>query len=247
VYGEDLGQQGWRTPAEEIDIAAHLRVGPESRVLDVACGAGGPSLALALRSGCRLTGVDVEAGAIAYAVAQAAARELAGRTTFTALDCGGPLPFADESFDAILCVDAINHLPDRFGTVGEWGRLLRPGGRLVFIDPMVVTGAVAKDELDIRASLGFTLLVPPGLDEKAIAAAGLVLLGCEDRTAATATIAGRWHAIREQRAALLEREEGQDWYRNRQRFLATTAALAASRRLSRFLYVAEKPRPGPIT
>ena len=45
------------------------------------------------------------------------------------------------------------------------------------------------------------------------------------------------------RVARLEREEGADWFVRRQRFLATTAELAASRRLSRFLYLAEKPEP----
>jgi hypothetical protein len=40
----------------------------------------------------------------------------------------------------------------------------------------------------------------------------------------------------------LQREEGADWFEQRQRFLAITAELAGSRRLSRFFYVAEKPR-----
>src|SRR3954447_13061957 len=93
-------------------------------------------------------------------------------------DCGASLPFGDGSFDAVLCIDAIGHLPDRFGTLAEWARLLRPGGRLVFTDPAVLTGAVAKGELDVRA-IGFFLVVPPGLDEAAIQAAGLNLTRCE--------------------------------------------------------------------
>jgi hypothetical protein len=41
VYGEDLGQTGWRTAAEQAEIAHYLRLGPDSRVLDIACGPGG--------------------------------------------------------------------------------------------------------------------------------------------------------------------------------------------------------------
>jgi SAM-dependent methyltransferase len=246
VYGDDAGQQGWRTPDEDAEIAEKLRLGPESDVLDVACGSGGPSLALALRTGCRLTGFDVEGAAIAHAQAQAAIRGLAGRATFAVLDCCAPLPRSDESFDAILCVDAINHLPDRALTISDWARLLRPGGRLVFTDPMVITGAVAKDELDVRASQGYALFVPPGQDERAIEAAGLTLVSRDDRSAAAARIAGRWHSVRERRAQVLEQQEGVEWFRQRQRFLAMTATLAASGRLSRFLYVAEK-RPGTIS
>ena len=241
IYGEDLGQTGWRTAAEQAEIAALLRLGPEVRLLDVACGSGGPSIALAERTGCMVTGFDVEPAGIAEAEVQAGARGLADRAGFRVADCGGRLPFADGSLDAVLCVDAVNHLPDRFGTLREWARLLRPGGRLLFTDAVVVTGAVAKAELDVRAALGFYLFVPPGLNEEAVAAAGLALFRREDRTPAVAEIAARWHAVRARHAAELEREEGGEWFAQRQRFLAMTAELAGSRRLSRILYLAEKP------
>ena len=241
VYGEDLGQTGWRTAAEQVEIADHLRLGPNSRVLDIACGAGGPSLALVERTGCQITGVDIEPTGIEHANAEARARGLADRSTFAVVNCSGRLAFEDGAFNAVLCIDAISHLSDRFGTLSEWGRLLSRGGRLLFTNSSVLTGAVAKSELDIRGGIGTFLLVPPGLDEEAIEAAGLTLLKREDRTAATAEIAGRLYAARTHRAAALEREEGADWFGQRQRLLATTAELAESRRLSRFLYLAEKP------
>lgn len=241
VYGEDIGQQGWRNATEQAEIADLLRVGPDSHVLDIACGAGGPSLALVEKTGCRLTGLDTEAEGIAHAQVHTVERGLADRATFAVLDCGGPLSFPDGGFDAVLCIDAICHLPDRYATLSEWARLLRRGGRLLFSDPVVLTGAVAKTELDIRAATGVFLFVPPGINERAIKNAGLTLLRCEDRTTATADIAARWHAARVRHAAALEREEGADWFERRQQFLAITAELSRSRRLSRFFYVAEKP------
>ena len=244
VYGEDIGQQGWRTAAEQAEIADLLCAGPDSRVLDVACGAGGPSLALVERTGCQLTGLDSEAAGVAHAEAQASARGLADRAKFAVVDCGKRLPFGNGAFNAVLCVDAICHLPERFATLSDWARLLQAGGRLLFTDPAVLTGAVAKSALDVRAAAGFFLLVPPAFNEKAIEAADLTLLRCEDRTALTAEIAARWHAARLRRAAVLQREEGVDWFDQRQRFLAMTAELAGSRRLSRYLYLAEK-RPAP--
>ena len=240
VYDEDLGQTGWRTAAEQAEIADHLRLGPDSCVLDIACGGGGPSLDLVERTGCQITGVDIEPAGIAHADAEARARGLAGRSTFAVVDCSGQLSFEDGAFDAVLCIDAISHFPDRFGTLSEWARLLSRGGRLLFTDSGVLTGAVAKTELDIRGGIGFFLVVPSGLDEQAIEAAGLILLKREDRTAATAEVAARLHDARARRAAALEREEGADWFGQRQRLLATMAELAKSRRLSRFLYLAEK-------
>jgi SAM-dependent methyltransferase len=236
-----LGQTGWRTAAEQAEIAHYLRLGPESHVLDIACGAGGPSLALVERTGCQITGVDIEPTGIARAKAEARTRGFADRSTFAVADCSGGLAFEDGAFDAVLCIDAISHLPDRFGTVSEWARLLVRGGRLLFTDSTVLTGAVATSELGIRGGIGFFLVVPPGLDDEAIEAAGLVLLKREDHTAATAEVAACLHAARARRAAALEREESADWFGKRQRLLATTAELAESHRLSRFLYLAEKP------
>jgi SAM-dependent methyltransferase len=73
----------------------------------------------------------------------------ADRCKFAVVDCSGQLAFADGAFVAVLCIDAISHLPDRFGTLSEWARLLVRGGRLLFTDSSVLTGAIAKSELDM--------------------------------------------------------------------------------------------------
>ena len=242
VFGEDIGQESWRSAEEQAEIGSLLGLTSESRVLDVACGAGGPSLALVERTCCSLTGLDIEREGIARANAAAMKRHLADRATFAVADCGARLPFQDEMFDAVLCIDSIPHFRDRFDALAEWARLLRKRGRVVFTDPFVVTGAIAKSEIDGRSALGSNLFfVPPGLNEEAIRAAGLALLRRQDRAGAVAEIAARRHAARLRRAAILKRDEGEAWYERRQLMLSTSAELARSRRLSRFLYAAEKP------
>ena len=73
-------------------------------------------------------------------------------------------------------------------------RLLREGRRLVFTDPFVVTGAVAKDEVDCRSALGSNLcFVLSGFNEAVIENAYLTLLSRHDLAAAVAEFAGRWH------------------------------------------------------
>jgi SAM-dependent methyltransferase len=227
VFGDDIGQEGWTTAAEYAEIADFLELDRTSHVLDVCSGSGGPSLAVVQRTGCRLTGIDREKAAVAYAQAQASSRGLADRATFAIVD-------------AVFCIDAILHLRDRFGTLREWARLLRDKGRLVFTDVAVVTGEIAKSELDIRTASGFFLLVPPGFNEEATKFAGLTLRRVEDRTAAVAEIGARTCSARMRHAPVLEREEGVDGFRRRQDLYAMATELAKSRRLSRFLYVAEK-------
>ena len=133
VFGEDIGQQGWRTATEQAEIAELLGIGRSSRVLDVCCGSGGPSLALAQRTGCRIDGIDREIAGIAHAQTHASARGLSDRAAFALVDCAGPLPFEEGSFDAVLCIDAIPHLPDRFGTLRKWSRLLGQGASTLAI------------------------------------------------------------------------------------------------------------------
>jgi SAM-dependent methyltransferase len=128
---------------------------------------------------------------------------------------------------------------DRFAALREWARLLRPGGRLLSADPAAPAGAVAKDEPDARTATGFCLIMPPGLNERAIAAAGLAPLASEDRSDPAAEIAGRWHDARARHRAELEPQEGAEAFAQRQRYFATVQALAAGRRLSQVVYVGE--------
>ncbi len=105
-----------------------------------------------------------EAG-VAAARAEAERIGLSDRAEFHAGDAAARLPLEDGSVDAVTCFDAINHLPDRRRVLVEWRRVLRPGGRLLFTDPIVLTGPVSNGEIAIRASIGFFLFVPPGTDE----------------------------------------------------------------------------------
>jgi SAM-dependent methyltransferase len=246
VYGEDLGQQGWRALDEQEAIVRIVSGRARCAALDVACGSGGPSLALVQRAGCRMTGVDAEEAAVCWARREAERLGLARLARFETHDCDLPLPFDDETFDVVICIDAVLHLADRAAALADWARVLRKGGQLVFADAAVLTGAVSKGDIDIRASQGPLTLVPPGTNEHLVEAIGLVVVNREDKTDAAANLARRWLEIRARFAEELTKEEGDEFFERRQRFLATTANLAATRRLSRFLYLADKLAPSSL-
>ena len=109
---------------------------------------------------------------------------------------GAPLPFGDGSFDGLVCIDSMNHFPDRAAVFREWCRVLRPGRRALFTDPVVITGPVTNDELALRSSIGLFLFVPPGVNERLIEQAGLRLVRQEDVSAGAAIVAGRWRDSR---------------------------------------------------
>jgi len=56
---------------------------------------------------------------------------------FTRADMNAPLPFADDGFDAVACIDGIEHLERPFDFVRECRRILRPGGVLLLSTPNI--------------------------------------------------------------------------------------------------------------
>jgi SAM-dependent methyltransferase len=240
AFGEDIGQNSWLTSDEQDRFLEWLDLSPGKTLLDVACGAGGPALRIVARTGCSVVGIDVHEEAVTTARSLAAQRGLTERAEFQSTDATGPLPFSDATFDAISCIDAINHFSDRSRVLAEWTRVLKVGGRLLFTDPITLTGALTNAEIAIRSSAGFYLFVPHGYDERVIAQYGLRLLVCEDVTANMATVAEARCAARTSRSVALREIEGDQAYDSQQEFLAVSALVAREGRLSRFVYVAKK-------
>src|SRR5688572_1675843 len=207
AFGEDIGQNSWLTSDEHDLFIEWMRLSPHSHVLDIACGSGRTTLRIASRTGCTVHGLDIHQSAIAEARAAAEQGGLASRSTFELHDAANPLPFEDKSFDALICIDAINHLPDRQGVLAEWARVLKPEGILVFTDPVVVTGPLSGEEIAIRSSIGFFLFVPPGVDERFLEAAGFHVAEIADRTPNMALSAQRRMLARQRREVDLRRIE----------------------------------------
>jgi len=240
AFGEDIGQNSWMTADEQDIFLEWLDLSPVKTLLDVACGSGGPTLRMAAKTGCSVIGVDLHEQAIATASALASQRNLTNRAEFRVVNASEPLPFPDARFDAIACVDAINHIPNRPAVLAQWARVLKPGGRLLFTNPTTVTGPLTNEEIAVRSSVGFLLFVPEGYDKDAIAQSGLRLVVSKNITTNVAEVAGKRRAAREKRSAAVRQVEGERCYEAQQQFLAMTSRLAAESRLSRFVFVSER-------
>lgn len=241
TYDEDVGQASWITMAEAREFFRALDLGPGRTALEVACGSGGITCRLALETGAHCVGVDINAQGVEAAVKRARELGLEGQVSFQVVDAARRLPFPDGAFDAVFCNDSINHLPGRLEVLRDWHRVLRPGGRLLYTDPIVVSGQLTNEEIRARSSIGFFLFTPVGANERLLAEAGFVLKEVRDLTEAVASVSRKWRDARKERRPALVALEGEEGFEGLQRFLDAVHTLAGERRLSRYAYLALKP------
>ena len=240
TFGQDIGQNSWLTAEEFERFIGWLEVRAGSHLLEVASGSGGPAMHVADRYGCRVTGVDVNAYGVATARRAAVAAGLTHLVKFKVADATDALPFVDRKFDALVCIDSMNHFPDRVAALKEWRRVLKPGARAVFTDPVAVTGPVTSAELAQRSCIGLFVFVPRAVNEELIAQAGFRIVRQLDVTENAVAVSRRWREARQKFCVDLLRIEGQERFEGVQRFLAAVHRLTSERRLSRIAYLVEK-------
>lgn len=113
----------WRSSREESTrfrrAAALARVPAGARVLDIGAREGG--LRKYLPEDVKYQGIDI-------------APEFASESVLT-LDISEGIPFPDQSYDAVFCIEVLEHVPNPFAAFGEIHRVLRDGGVLIVSVP----------------------------------------------------------------------------------------------------------------
>jgi ubiquinone/menaquinone biosynthesis C-methylase UbiE len=242
TYGEDLGQTSWVTTEESQEIPRALHLTRSSYVLEIGCGSGRYALQVAATVGCRVVGLDTNGPGIHTASQLSAARNMASQVRFEICDAAKKLPFGDSTFDAAFANDVLCHVPGRLGALRELFRVLKPGGRMLFSDALVIGGLISQQEIAARSSIGFYIFSPPGENERIIKEAGFRLESALDTSEHAALIAKQWRDAREKRKEALLAIERSANFEGLQQFLSAVHTLTIERRLLRYVYVAERPR-----
>lgn len=151
--------------------AADVRA--DDRVLDLACGPGYLTLALAERAA-RVVGVDVTDRFLAMARAEARRRGLRN----VALVPGDVerLPFPGGAFDLAVCKFAFHHFEHPRRVLEEMKRVLAPGGRIALMDmiaPEDARKAARQDEIEKLCDPTHVRALPAAEFERMFADAGL--------------------------------------------------------------------------
>lgn len=137
----------------DLDFEAHCRRDPlmvgiseflgdlnGAKVIEYGCGLGFLSVLLA-RSGAEITAVDISEASVAVARTQAETYGVADRITFV-VSPAEMLPFQDGTFDVAFGKAVLHHL-DPHAAAPEMARILRPGGRAAFSEPLGTNPVVA--------------------------------------------------------------------------------------------------------
>lgn len=111
-----------------------------ARLLDIGTGAGHTALAFAA-SGADVVGLDMTRAMLDQARGLACER---AASIDAVQSYAERLPFADDTFDAVTCRYCAHHFQNNPRAIREMGRVLRPGGVLVFVDHV----APEDDEAD---------------------------------------------------------------------------------------------------
>ena len=104
---------------------AQLPIPPHAAILDAGCGSGRTMVELVELG--EVHGVELDPEAVEVARARSAGEIVVGRLE--------ELPFGDDTFDLITCLDVIEHTPDDRVTLNELRRVSKPGGWLLLTVP----------------------------------------------------------------------------------------------------------------
>jgi arsenite methyltransferase len=129
-------------------VRAALAAAPGERVLDAGCGPGFYCAEIAAEVGPSGSVVGIDSSAPMLALAEG---RCAGHANVQ-LKAGelGALPVDEGGFDAAICVQVLEYLPDVRAALADLGRALRPGGRIVVWDVDWATISIHAEDAGLR-------------------------------------------------------------------------------------------------
>lgn len=204
--------------------ARALGLGPSSRVLDVGAGVGGPARYLAHTVGCHVTALELQPALHGIGVDLTRRSGLEGRVTHLCADAlAHPLPHA--SFDAVLSLLAVLHIPDRPRLFSRFASILRPGGRCYLEDLCQRAPFAPRDLKDLRTVVCGVTVTSPADYAADLSAAGFADVVATDLTDDWAPYAAERLAAWRQKHAAYARVHGEEAYAAQERFYSVIARL----------------------
>lgn len=173
---DDIAEASRRTVER---MAGMLELAPDVEVIDIGSGYGGSARFLARTYGCRVTCLNLSE---VENERNRAMNRAAGLDHLIEVVDGSfeDIPAQDNGFDVVWSQDALLHSGDRPRVLEEVVRVLRPGGRFVFTDPMAADGASPEALRPILDRLHLDTMATPGFYAAEARRIGLSEVGFDD-------------------------------------------------------------------
>ena len=138
-------------------LVSRIEAGPDDRVLDVATGTAAVAVELSRRYGCSVVAIDQSPEMLAVGRGRIARAGLAGRIELRegraeALPCG------DGSFDALTFTYLLRYVDDPAATMRELARVVRPGGRIAYLEFSLPPNPLARTAWELYVRVGLPVL-----------------------------------------------------------------------------------------
>jgi len=124
--------------------------GTQQQILDVACGTGDSTIAIALKAapGSRITGIDISTGMMEPLMRKAAHEGVHDRIKLLVADALD-MPFPDGTFHRVTCAFGVRNFEDKSRGLAEFHRVLKPGGKAVILELSVPSKPWLRQLYDI--------------------------------------------------------------------------------------------------
>lgn len=187
-----------------MELARSLNLTPESHVLDIGSGLGGPARTLVEAHGCRVTGIDLTQSFCDAATALSHWVGLSDRVSFRQGDAT-ELPFADGEFDAAMTIHVAMNIARKDRVYAEARRVLKAGGRFAVYDVLQGEGGDVLFPVPWAREPSISHLATPEEMQSLLTNAGFRIVDVQDST-----------------------EEGQRWFESMKARMATATAPAVT-------------------
>lgn len=118
----------------ENKMSLDLNIKTGDKILDIGCGRGRVAAHLASTTHANIIGLNIDQVQLDSAIKFAHMSGLDDRCQFLKTSLNSPFPFEDASFDALYQIQALTYAKNKEAVFAEMFRVLKPGGKLSFLD-----------------------------------------------------------------------------------------------------------------